>query len=142
MQRAKVIARLVAVLLSGVIAFQAALVAGAPWGEYTQGGQVTGELPAAGRVMAMISIAVLVIFALSILAMTDQGPLRSARRTLVRKVGYAAAAYSAVGVLLNGISRSTAERNLWTPVTLVGFVLMIQVLRLTRDSEWPSQTPL
>ena len=75
------------------------------------------------------------IFALSILAVTDQGPLRSARRPLVRKVGYVAAAYSAVGVLLNGMSRSTTERNIWTPVTLVGFVFMIQVLRLTRDSE-------
>ena len=43
-----------------VIGFQIALIAGAPWGRITQGGQVDGALPMQGRVIAVVSIGLLV----------------------------------------------------------------------------------
>ena len=43
-----------AVLMLGIAAFQVALVFGAPWGAYTQGGQTEGALDTSGRVFAAV----------------------------------------------------------------------------------------
>lgn len=43
-----------------VCVFQLALVFGAPWGEYTQGGQTKGKLNRAGRIGAAVSIVILI----------------------------------------------------------------------------------
>lgn len=45
-------AGLYALLIIGIISFQAALVAGAPWGHLTQGGRYQGQLPLRGRMVA------------------------------------------------------------------------------------------
>jgi len=44
-----------------VSAFQAALVFGAPWGEYTQGGGTSGSLAGSGRVLAAVSCVLLIV---------------------------------------------------------------------------------
>ena len=49
-----------------VIFFQFGLVFGAPWGEFTQGGRFKGALPISGRVIAALSIPLLMFMALSI----------------------------------------------------------------------------
>lgn len=43
-----------AVISSVVVAFQIALAAGAPWGEYAMGGAVPGQFPPALRITALI----------------------------------------------------------------------------------------
>ena len=53
---ARVAAVASALLLGAVVLFQVALVLGAPWGEYTQGGGTAGSLPVAGRVTAVVSM--------------------------------------------------------------------------------------
>ena len=56
-----VIAALIqAVIAIGVAVFQIALVAGAPWGEYTMGGQHLGKLPGQFRVTAAVSAIIMV----------------------------------------------------------------------------------
>jgi hypothetical protein len=66
----------------GVVVFQAALVLGAPWGEYTQGGQVEEVLDASGRVLAAVSCAILLVMAAAMLARVREGPLKGAPPTL------------------------------------------------------------
>ena len=54
------VASLIVVVISlGVFAFQIALVAGAPWGEYTMGGQNKGTLPTQLRVGAAVSAVIM-----------------------------------------------------------------------------------
>ena len=48
-----------AVVALGVVAFQLALVAGAPWGEYTMGGQCKGRLPRSLRVVEAVSAVIM-----------------------------------------------------------------------------------
>lgn len=113
--------RVAAVVAAGlyavVAAFQLAVVAGAPWGALTQGGNVDGALPAAGRVLAAGSAVVVTVFALVLLARVGLGPLRRRRWTDV--VAWVAAAYAVVAVVLNAASPSAAERALWLPVALL-----------------------
>jgi hypothetical protein len=51
----RVAAWLAAAIFFIVAAFQAALVFGAPWGEYTQGGGTRGALASSGRLFAAVS---------------------------------------------------------------------------------------
>jgi hypothetical protein len=109
-------AQLYAVLSAGVIAFQLALVAGAPWGHLTQGGQRPGPLPAAQRGVAVVS-ALLLLAAAGVVG--SRAGLWDARpRPWAARGTWGVVAYLAVGVVLNALTPSAAERALWLPVTL------------------------
>src|SRR6476660_7653127 len=71
-------ARASAVVMVGIAAFQVALVFGAPWGAYTQGGETEGALDTSGRVLAAVSCAILLVMAAAILAQVHDGPLKNA----------------------------------------------------------------
>lgn len=109
-------------LLGLVIAFQLAVAAGAPWGAFTQGGLIAGGLPTAGRLLALVSSAILLAFALAVLARVGRGPLSAAPSRLVAMLAWIAVGYSGIAVLLNAASRSAQERSTWVPVTVVLFV--------------------
>ena len=51
-------------IILGVVAFQVALIAGAPWGRLTQGGLYEGALPTWGRAAAGVSIFILIALGL------------------------------------------------------------------------------
>ena len=107
------IATLYAVICVAVIGFQVALIAGAPWGRITQGGQVDGPLPRRGRILAAISIFILAFMALSVLAaagLVVDWPKWTA---------WVALAVQALSALGNWITPSAPERRLWGPITTV-----------------------
>lgn len=121
-----------AILLLGVVVFQIALVLGAPWGAWTQGGQAEGALPAAGRVLAAISAGLLVLMALSVLARDGRGPLARLPRRLLTVLVWFTTVYAALGIVMNAASRSVAERWTWTPVTALVLVCCLITIRSTR----------
>ncbi|MGQ7843790.1 hypothetical protein ACUNV4_04900 [Granulosicoccus sp. 3-233] len=111
-----------ALIIVGVIAFQFCLMAGAPWGRLTQGGQHPGALPLSGRMVAAISVVLLVFMAGSIL---------SAAKIWVnwpRWMGWVALGIQALSTLLNWITPSRSERLLWAPVTSVMLTLALLVM--------------
>ena len=59
---ARISAHAFTALTGVVIAFQLALVAGAPWGHLTQGGRVEGPLPIGARAVALASAVLLAVF--------------------------------------------------------------------------------
>ena len=115
---ARIAAAAVALLMGGVIAFQAAIALGAPWGGYTQGGGTSGQLPVGGRVIAVVSIVIVALLAAGLLARVGWGPLARAPRRLVSVVSWAAVGYTLVAVLLNLATPSENERMLWAPVSV------------------------
>ena len=122
-------ARLATALLSVVIAFQIAVVAGAPVGRFTQGGQTDGVLSASGRGFAVISIAILVVMQLGVLAAVHLGPWRNINHKAKQRLMVFTTAYGGVAVAANLASRSTAERAVWTPMSIVLLVLFVRVLQ-------------
>ena len=83
-----------------------------PWGEYTQGGGTSGALAASGRVLAAISCVLLIVMAGAILARAGEGPLGRLPARVVTVLAWVAMVYAVVAVVLNIITRSTAERAL------------------------------
>jgi hypothetical protein len=116
-------AQLYALLCLGVIAFQVLLIVGLPLGEYTQGGQHRGALPPRGRVMAALSILLLLFMALAILSAAG-----FSGRFWPRWTGWVAVGLSALTCALNWITPSRKERRLWGPVATVMLALAAYVM--------------
>ncbi len=119
-----VAATLACLILGALAVFQSLLIAGRPLGRYAWGGQHT-VLPRKLRIGSAISIALYVAFAVVIL---DRGGVL---RVLPDAASVAAmwvlTGYFALGILMNGISRSRPERTLMTPVNAVLALLCLVV---------------
>jgi cytochrome bd-type quinol oxidase subunit 2 len=103
--------------------FQIALIAGVPLGRYTQGGQHEGALPVSGRIVAAVSIPVVLFQALAILSAAGFPGLGWPAWT-----GWVAFAVQIVTTILNWITPSKPERAVWGPVTLVMSAMALVVL--------------
>ena len=106
------------VLLGALAVFQLALAAGAPLGRYAWGGQHDGALPARLRSGSAVSI---VIYALiAVVALERAGVIDLIPGEVVETVAmWVIAVYFALGIVMNGISRSKPERYTMTPVVIV-----------------------
>ena len=127
-------ARAAAVLMVGIAAFQVALVLGAPWGGYTQGGETEGALDTSGRVFAAVSCAILLVMAAAILARVREGPLRNAPGRLVTALSWFTMLYSALAVVLNLATPSSSERAVFAPTAILMFVLVVATMVGSRQA--------
>jgi hypothetical protein len=127
-------ARAAAFVIVSIAAFQVALVLGAPWGAYTQGGQTEGALDPSGRVLAAVSCAVLLVMAAAILARVREGPLKAAPARLVTALSWFTTIYSALAVVLNLASRSSSERAVFAPTAILLFVLVVTTMVGSRQT--------
>jgi hypothetical protein len=123
MQTAAIIMAIVQFL---VALFQLALVLGAPMGEYAFGGQHPGKLPLGFRVGSAISFLMLLAIGGHYLA---QGGVLSALlpASLNSIANWGLVGFNVVGLMMNSISRSKKERQMWVPVLLLSVVLAIIV---------------
>jgi hypothetical protein len=123
--------RVAIVLAAGlliVVAFQAALTFGAPYGAAAQGGTNPGRLPDALRLVTGLGAVVWLFAALVVLARGGRAlvPLPDA----VARVGtWVVVGLLGLGALLNFASSSPWERFGWGPFTLVMFVLCVLLAR-------------
>lgn len=122
-----VIAALVqAVIALGVAIFQIALVAGAPLGEYTMGGQHLGKLPGQFRVTAAVSAIIMVAQSGHYLAQAGiLSPALSPGQNAI--VNWFWFGFAVLGLIVNSISKSKKERNTWVPVLLVSAICTLLV---------------
>lgn len=111
-----------------IVAFQVALIAGAPLGPWTQGGQNPGALPRAGRIVAALSIPVALFQGLAIVGAAGFPGLDWPRWT-----GWVALFLTALSCVLNWITPSAPERAVWGPVILVMVALAGYVMTV---SQW------
>lgn len=95
----------------GIIGFQFALMAGAPLAHITQGGQRTGSLPTKGRVLAGLSVFVLLGKGMAIASAAGVWP------GWPIWTAWIALAVQAIVTLLNWITPSKPERRVWAPIT-------------------------
>ena len=104
--------------LAVVALFQLALVLGAPMGEYAFGGQHSGKLPTRFRIGSLVSIGLYLGIAGHVAAQLGlvQKLLPDALNTAAN---WAIVGLMLVSLIMNGISRSKKERDLWVPVALL-----------------------
>jgi hypothetical protein len=103
-------------ILLGLAVLQAGLAAGRPWGRLAWGGRHE-VLPRQLRISSAVSILVYLLFAA--VALTAGGIVGLLPEGFAAVAAWVIAAYCALGVVMNGISRSRPERAVMTPVSLV-----------------------
>jgi hypothetical protein len=119
------------ILSAGIIAFQIALAAGAPWGAYAMGGASPGQYPPALRVAAIIQAVLLAGMAAVVLV--HAGLILPGWSRAARWLIWIVVAFAAVSLFLNLITPSAGERAIWAPVA---FLLLVSsaVVALTRST--------
>ena len=121
--------------LASVVAFQAALVAGAPWGAAAWGGAQTGQLPAELRVGYALQAA---IWSLLTLTVMSRGGIPSpVPHSFSRRAIWLVTSLLAVGAVMNAASSSRWERFGWAPLLLVLAVLSFRLARSPRPEQDP-----
>lgn len=110
-------ALLICVILGLLAIFQLLLIAGRPLGKFAWGGQHE-VLPSRLRIGSAISILLYALFALLVLERAQLTSLIPSA-TFLAVAMWVLTGYFALGVIMNGISRSKPERFLMTPVALV-----------------------
>ncbi|WP_235560146.1 hypothetical protein [Microbacterium sp. Leaf288] len=111
------LAALVACLVLGALAvLQICVAAGAPWGRFVWGG-AHRVLPRGLRIASAASVLLYAGFAAVLLSRA--GILSGGDSIAVRILTWVLFAYFAVGILMNALSRSRAERLTMTPVCIV-----------------------
>jgi hypothetical protein len=110
----RIAAILYAVITLGVVAFQIALAAGAPWGAYAMGGASPGQFSPALRIAAIVQALLLAGMAAVILAragLAFPGWSRASHWLV-----WVVVAVTGLSLVLNLITPSAGERALWLPI--------------------------
>ena len=110
------------IIILAVIGFQIALILGAPWGRITQGGAIDGALPSKGRVIAGISIILLLGMIFAMNSISGGWP---------RWTGWLTVGINGIMCLLNWITRSQPERYIWGPITTVILTLALMIMLIS-----------
>ncbi len=106
--------------------FQLALVLGAPMGEYTLGGSNSGRLPTKLRIVSSLSMVLNLAIGGHYLAQTGTvQPLLPA--DLNQITNWFLVGFTALGLLMNSISRSKKERRLWVPILILSLTCSVLV---------------
>jgi hypothetical protein len=130
-------ALLYATVSAGVIAFQLALAAGAPWGEYAMGGAFPGQIPPALRIAALVQAALHV--GLAAVVLVRAGLILPAWSRVSRWLIWMVVAVMAVGLALNLITPSAGERAIWAPVVLILLISSAVVAKQSTALRAPMQ---
>ncbi len=120
-----VLAIMATIILVGLGIFQLALVLGAPLGRFAWGGQHKKVLPTNLRVGSAISIVLYAVFAM--FALDKTGAISALDDSVVNVGAWVITGYLFVGIAMNGMSRSTYERYVMTPIVIVLAVLFLVV---------------
>ncbi len=118
---------LICIILGLLAIFQLLLIAGLPLGRFAWGGQHE-VLPQRLRIGSAVSILLYAVFALLVLERAQLTSLIPSA-TFIAVAMWVLTGYFALGVLMNGISRSKPERFLMTPVSFVlaGLCLVVAI---------------
>ena len=114
-------------LIAVLAAFQLGLALGMPWGEYALGGAYPGVLPPSVRLAAAAQIPILIGFA--IIAQIRAGLYLERAKAVSHVLMWFIVVIFGVGVVLNTITPSAVERQLWLPFAIG---LFLSSLRLAR----------
>ena len=131
MDMKRVAAIIYAIVFLGVIAFQIALAAGAPWGAFAMGGAFPGQFPPELRIAAIVQAVLLAGLAAVILARA--GLILPSWSRASRWLAWVVVAFSTLSFILNLITPSAGERAIWAPTA---FLLLMSSLVVA----WPGSS--
>ena len=122
---ANIAAIIYAIVMVGVVAFELALAAGAPWGAYAMGGAAPGQFPPALRVGAIIQAVLQTGMAAVILARA--GIILPAWSQVSHWLVWIVVGLTALSLFLNLVTPSAGERAIWAPILALLLIISLIV---------------
>lgn len=107
------------------VLFQLALALGAPWGEFAMGGKYPGKFPSKIRIAAVFQLLILVFF--GTIGLIRSGFILSPFYEFSTKAIWFVVGFFVLGTVMNLITPSKKERNIWAPVTLMLFLTSLKL---------------
>src|SRR5215208_3420121 len=104
----QIAAVLYTIISLGIVPFQIALAAGAPWGAYAMGGAFPGQFPPALRIAALVQAAL--IAGMATIVMSRAGLIFAGWSRVSRWLVWIVVVLVAVSLVLNLITPSGGER--------------------------------
>lgn len=115
-----------AIFFAGLAAFQFGLAMGMPWGKAAYGGR-NAVLSQRLRITSGMAVVIWLVAMLLVIRRYQGEGLAFLNAGNVTFVLWLVAAYLALGVLMNAISPSPLERNIWTPTTAIALFATVAV---------------
>ena len=115
-----------AIFFAGLVAFQLGLAMGMPWGKAAYGGR-NAVLSQRLRITSGMAVVIWLVAMLLVIRRYQGEGLAFLNAGNVTFVLWLVAAYLALGVLMNAISPSPLERNIWTPATAIALFATVAV---------------
>ena len=115
-----------AVLYAGLVLFQLALALGAPWGRAAYGGQ-SARLPVRLRVASAVAAVIWSGVALCVLRYGGFAVWAPVPDAWLPVVSWVVVALGAIAIVMNAITRSSLERAIWLPVSILMFATVLTV---------------
>ena len=113
------------ILMSAVIIFQLCLTLGLPWGAASMGGKFPGKYPTKMRFVSFFNMILLSFMTMIVLIKADL-ILPQFKSTSHFAIWFVVV-FSITAVILNTITKSKIERNIWAPVTAIQFICVLIV---------------
>jgi hypothetical protein len=113
------------ILMSAVIIFQLCLTLGLPWGAASMGGKFPGKYPTKMRFVSFFNMILLSFMTMIVLIKADL-ILPQFKSTSHFAIWFVVI-FSITAVILNTITKSKIERNIWAPVTAIQFICVLIV---------------
>jgi len=114
-----------AVLMTITVLFQFCLAIGLPWGAASMGGKYSGKYPLNMRIVSLFNMIILSGILIIVLAKADI--VFSQMKKFSMTAIWFVVAFSAVAAVLNIITPSKIERQIWAPVTVIQLIASIVV---------------
>lgn len=111
-----------AFIIAATILFHLCVIAGAPWGRYTQGGRHEGQLPTQNRIGAAVAILIVLAMAAAVTSAAWRWP------HWPRWTAWCVLVLQIFSTLLNWITPSRQERWVLGHITTVMLMLLLIVL--------------
>jgi len=122
-----ILALVFTLFMAVVVAFQIALALGAPWGEFAMGGKYPGRFPLQMRIAAFVQAVLLVL--ICVVVWTRAGLVFNQYFESSKTAIWFVVAFCVLGAIMNSVTPSKKERNLWVPVCFVLLVCSLLVAR-------------
>jgi hypothetical protein len=114
-----------AVLMGLVVLFQFCLTLGLPWGEASMGGKYPGTYPLMMRFVSFLNM--IILSCITVIVLVKAELLFPRFKSFSNKAIWFVVGFSVVAVILNFITPSQIERQIWAPVTVIQLIACILV---------------
>ncbi len=113
------------VLMALVILFQLGLTIGLPWGAASMGGKYPGKYSLKMRIVSLLNMIILSF--VTIIVLVKANLILTQFNSFSKVAIWFVVAFSTVATVLNIITPSKIERQIWAPVTVIQLIASIIV---------------